>query len=114
MVDLLRVELFLKSFKLIFVDKARPEILVPILVLLGHNYRSVEWRGLNRLATIVRFVISAYALAVRVPAWPLGIVGGIDVNDIVREVFILCYVLRPVSEPVGIQIVDLGGFLAIL
>ena len=114
MVDLLGIKLFLKSFQLIFVHKARLEILVTILVLLGHNYRSIERRRLNLLATILGFIISTYAFTVRVPTWPLDIVGSIDVDNVVCDVLIFCYVLGPVSEPIGIQIIDLRSFLAIL
>ena len=56
-------------------------------------------------------MICTYALAVGVPAWPLDIIGSIDVYYRAHGVFMFCYVLRPISEPIGIEIINLCSFL---
>lgn len=59
-------------------------------------------------------VIRANALAVRVPAWPLNVVWSIDVNYWVHSIFMLRNILGPISEPIGIKIIDLRCFLTVL
>jgi len=113
MIDLLRIKLLLKSFQLIFVNKPRPYILFAILILLGHNIWSIIRRDLCRLNFTIlwlSFIICTYALAVGVPAWPLNIIGSIDVYNRAHGVFMFCYVLRPISEPIGIKIINLRSF----
>jgi len=51
---------------------------------------------------------------VGVPAWPLHIIRSINVYNRVSHIIIFCYVLGAISEPIGIQIINLRSFLAVL